>query len=146
MKVYILRGMSGSGKSTFAGDVSKKVGMKNCAIVSSDDLLTDRNGRYVFSRDLLKTSHEHCQQFFREYVWNRVPFIVVDNTNTRYDEIQFYATFAKRNGYSVDIVQFVPEDRDRAAEIALRSTHDVPLENAFSSMTDLLPHLSVLST
>lgn len=81
--VYILRGVSGIGKSTFTRRIVAASGAA-CEICSADDYFVNRNtGRYDFDRSRLKEAHAFCKQRFAEALKKRVPLIFLDNTNTQ---------------------------------------------------------------
>lgn len=101
-KLYIVRGLPGSGKSTFAE-----------ALVGSDFLVCEADkyfmvdGEYKFDGSKLKDAHEWCRnrvetymkdslindQFYRE--------IAVSNTFTQEWEMQAYLDLAKKYHYMV---------------------------------------------
>ena len=101
-KLYIVRGLPGSGKSTFAE-----------ALVGSDFLVCEadkyfmQDGEYKFDGSKLKEAHESCRntvetymkdslvndQFYRE--------IAVSNTFTQEWEMQPYFDLAKQYDYMV---------------------------------------------
>ena len=101
-KLYIVRGLPGSGKSTFAE-----------ALVGSDFLVCEADkyfivdGEYKFDATKLKQAHEWCRnrvetymkdslvndQFYRE--------IAVSNTFTQEWEMEAYYKLAEQYGYMV---------------------------------------------
>ncbi len=119
-KLYIVRGLPGSGKSTFAE-----------AIVGSDFLVCEADkyfmvdGEYKFDMNRLKEAHEWCRnrvetymkdslmndQFYRE--------IAVSNTFTQEWEMKPYFDLAKKYGYTVFTV--IVENRHGGV-----NTHNVP--------------------
>ena len=78
--LYIVRGLPGSGKSTFA--------RKICGAVVEADQFFERNGRYEFNPSLLKEAHEWC--------YNSVAMLLAEgdvavaNTFTQIWEMQRY--------------------------------------------------------
>lgn len=127
--VFILRGISGAGKSTFVKELSKycynnKVDHK---VVSADDFFEDYEGNYKFDISLLSTAHAVCLREFIGSVEVKDPeethVVIVDNTNLTRDEVLPYVTIAGAYYYEVYIMDFTV-DIDTAFN---RAKHDVPL-------------------
>jgi hypothetical protein len=138
--VIILRGCSGSGKSTHAAAEleSAKEG-RTVVRVSADDFFTDSNGVYNFDVTKLGEAHAAC---LREFVANvHVRFvddeavddtsrlgspvtIVVDNTNTTGTEVAPYAALATAYGHELKILTIVVDPEVAHA----RNLHGVPLK------------------
>jgi predicted kinase len=101
-KLFIVRGLPGSGKSTFA-----KALVKHDFLVCEADKYFIVNGEYKFDASKLKIAHESCRnlvetymkdssvndQFYRE--------IAVSNTFTQEWEMQVYLDLAKQYNYMV---------------------------------------------
>ena len=91
--LYIMRGMSGSGKSTKARELAGDVG----EIYSTDDLFM-KNGEYIFDPQQLPQNHKRNQ----DLVWNAlsrgVPIVIVDNTNIRPQDYEPYKLMAQKAG------------------------------------------------
>lgn len=102
MKVYVLRGGSGSGKSTWAqkhGDI----------IVSADSFFLDENEVYQFDFDKLGEAHDEAFRKFLRYIQNPPASaqelrLVVDNTNTRIYECAPYVMAAETYGHDVKVM------------------------------------------
>lgn len=120
-KVYIMRGVSGSGKSTaarrLAGDSGK--------IHSTDDYFM-HGEKYLFDPSKLQRNHQLNFEAFRADLALGVSPIIVDNTNTRKWEYKNYVEAAKEAGYEVEIVEMPHPDPFTAAK---RSLHGVPEES-----------------
>lgn len=116
-KVTILRGISGSGKTTYA---SKHY--PNTLVVSADHFF-GTPPRYKFDPEKLPEAHNTCLRLFIEAVRNGRA-VVVDNTNTTVEEIAPYYALAEAYGHEVEIVtiEFDP------LVAAQRNVHNVPLE------------------
>jgi hypothetical protein len=111
MKVFILRGGSGSGKSTWAqqyGDI----------IISTDFFFLDENKNYKFNPSRIGEAHAEtfkkfigfCQNPPRGGTWGedgKDLILVVDNTNTSIAEFAPYAQVAASYGHEVQILTFV---------------------------------------
>jgi predicted kinase len=124
MKVTILSGVPGSGKSTYS---TSNPGL----IVSADDYFTDRyTGEYKFDATKLGAAHGACLRAFVTHVAvsSAGMDIFVDNTNTTAVEIAPYYAVALAYGYQVEILTVLvkPEDLPRCAE---RNKHGVPLKS-----------------
>jgi len=93
--LYIIRGASGSGKTSFANSLE-------CHVFSADDYFTSTDGtEYKFDSSKLKLAHEYCQDFTTKYMKFGEPKIAVANTFTREWEMEPYFTLAKLYGYTV---------------------------------------------
>lgn len=124
--VYIMRGLPGSGKSTWIRN-----NVPN-AVVCSADHYFERNGKYDFDPKLLPQAHEACMNNFKKAILGYEDQIVVDNTNLSAWEYEKYVEFAKQNGYQVEIVN-IGDGGLTDDELAARNTHGVPL-SAYARM------------
>jgi predicted kinase len=103
MKTLILvRGLPGSGKSTFANFIWNKY-----AICEADKFFYDKEGNYNFDANKLKQAHEWCRNEveirMKDNMFNPqfYPEIVVSNTFTQEWEMKEYYELAKKYGYRV---------------------------------------------
>jgi len=138
LKLVMMRGIPGSGKSTKAQEIARKHlenGGKSVAVCSTDDYHMEGN-EYIFKRDKLGDFHTRNQMRAYEYCRNGVELIIVDNTNIKRKEMLVYINNAKPWGYEVEEV-IVGEDSlmsDPTSPIftsyidmcAARNTHGVP--------------------
>lgn len=95
MKILILRGVSGSGKSTFAASLA------GATICSSDAFMLDESGAYRFDHDRLRETHAKAFLRFRAALRRCDPLIVVDNLNLRRKWFVPYAMMGRASGYQV---------------------------------------------
>jgi NEDD4-binding protein 2 len=93
--MVIMRGVSGSGKSTRARELGR-----GGAVLSSDDFF---GPNYDFDQDRVPEAHAWNQQRVTEAMQAGISPIVVDNTNTQAWEMKPYAELAQGFGYQVRI-------------------------------------------
>lgn len=99
--LVIMRGVSGSGKSTVAAKIAKERG----GVVFSTDDFFERDGVYEFDPKMLSSNHSKNQNRAEEAMSAGVSPIIIDNTNTAAWEMKPYVQAAKRYGYEVEIVE-----------------------------------------
>jgi len=123
---YIMRGISGSGKSTIARAIAKE---ERGQICSTDQyfLIDDK---YCFDPTQLRNNHEANYQDFKYFAACEVPALICDNTNCQLWQFARYIAIAKKAGYVVRVVEVRHPPLAIAAE---RNTHQVPL-NAILNM------------
>jgi hypothetical protein len=92
--LYIVRGIPGSGKSTFA----KTLGGQN---YEADMFFINENGEYNFDFTKIKDAHQWCQEMVKTDMVLEYPKIVVSNTSTQEWEMEPYFNLAKEFGYNV---------------------------------------------
>jgi len=125
--VTILRGLPGSGKSTYAEFVksSRAALGTRVTIVSADNYMVDSDGNYHFDPHRLVECHSRCQADFVSSLLEGTP-VVVDNTNTRRDEFLFYQLMARQMVLEVHVIDLY--DAGLSNEVlAKRNTHEVPV-------------------
>lgn len=117
-KVIILRGISGSGKSTYC-----KTHFPDGLVVSADNFFIDEYGIYRFNPANLGAAHSTCfQQFVRGILNDEVKTVIVDNTNTTLWEFKNYVDFAMINEDEIQVIRLVVSPEIAAA----RNQHGVP--------------------
>lgn len=124
--MFIMRGISGSGKTTAALAIAKN--LRSYQIVSADSYFVDPvTGVYDFRPEELQDAHQKCLDDARR-VCECLVDVIVDNTNTQKWEYQKYVNCARVYGYTVVLVEpTTPWARD-PYECAQRTVHGVPLE------------------
>lgn len=98
MKLIIMRGIPGSGKSTTARELAGDFGV----VLSTDDYWVNGAGEYIFNPAKLGAAHKWNQDRCEEAMDNGTDIIVIDNTNTVQKEWVKYADTADHYGYSVE--------------------------------------------
>ncbi|EGZ19621.1 hypothetical protein PHYSODRAFT_327817 [Phytophthora sojae] len=91
----IMRGLPGSGKTTFAQVVARYAATFDFrASICSADLFFQRGGSYVFGASRLWEAHRSCYEQCRELLWRSpdrgVDIVIVDNCNLRIDDFERY--------------------------------------------------------
>lgn len=119
--LYIVRGLPGSGKSTFA----KSLGGKH---FEADMYFIDENGVYNFDFAKIKMAHNWCMIQTQKAMVDEEPKIIVSNTFTQEWEMDTYFELAKENNYKVFSV--VVENRHGG-----KNEHGVP-EDKLQIMKD----------
>lgn len=115
--LVIVRGIPGSGKSTFAEYCVKKLAEANitAAHCESDDYWM-RNGVYKFDARFLHKAHEWCfKKVFESFKNNKIVFVT--NTFTQMKELNPYLKEAARRGLKVTVVRMANE---------FQNQHEVP--------------------
>ena len=97
-KLFIIRGLPGSGKTTFAEKL-KSDGIVS-DVVEADHFMTDQNGNYKFDAKMLERCHQECQMWTKYYL-DLGRDVAVANTFTRKWEILPYI----KMGYDYTIVE-----------------------------------------
>jgi predicted kinase len=95
--LYIVRGIPGAGKSTFAKTISP-------IVVEADQYFTDDKGNYIFDGSKIKLAHEYCRSQTEAWMGTKgdqvnVNRIAVSNTFTQEWEFQPYLELAEKYGY-----------------------------------------------
>ena len=117
-KVVIMRSISGGGKSTYI-----RKHFPDAIVCSADHFFDQKDGSYKFNPKLLSVAHKACSMKFGKALKDKVPLIVVDNTNTTMREIRPYVMAAKAAGYEVEVIRI-----DTPVSVAhQRNSHGVPL-------------------
>ncbi len=126
-RCVILRGMPGSGKSTFTRQLGEE------AIVCSADHYFERSGEYVFNPSMLFLAHKICRNKFQAAVDAGAPLVVVDNTNIKYKDWKDYLTYALEHGYHVTVAEAQECDID---VLIARGAHNVPRQTYEKMLND----------
>lgn len=101
-KLYIVRGLPGSGKSTFAKKLLQQGKVQQH--LEADEFMTDENGDYKFDPSILQKCHQQCQMWTKYYL-DRGQSVVVANTFTRKWEILPYT----RMGAEYEVIEMSGE-------------------------------------
>lgn len=103
MNLIIMRGVSGSGKSTWARELERS----DKVILSTDDFFMIED-KYVFDPKKLPENHRKNQERCREHMVLKTKTIIIDNTNIQAWEMIPYKQLALEHGYQVEIIDIPP--------------------------------------
>lgn len=127
MKMIVMMGLPGSGKSTHIR------GLGPAVVVSADTFFENSFGEYVFNGDKTKEAHEFCLAEAKAALEQNNDTVVVDNTNTELWQIAPYFDLGRSVGAHIEI-HFMDTDPSVAF---LRNQHGVP-EGTFQNMAQRL--------
>jgi predicted kinase len=112
--LYIVRGLPGSGKSTFAQTLTPNHW-------EADMYFINKDGEYKFNIDEIKNAHQWCRNMVEDAMKRNLDKIAVSNTFTMEWEMELYNNLAKQYGYTV--FHLIIENRHGSS-----SVHSVPGE------------------
>jgi len=118
--LVLLRGLPGSGKSSFAKHM-----WSDFVICEADQFFYDSDGNYNFDPSKLKDAHKYCRDKVETFMSDNeknsqfYPEIVVSNTFTREWEMDEYFKLAKK--YNYQVVSLIVENRH-----GNKNVHGVP--------------------
>lgn len=98
MKLVIIVGVPGSGKTTLA----KHIAHDSC--ICEADKYPDLYQNGILQKDLLAKAHQWCQEQVKERMLAHVKMIVQSNTNLELNHIYPYLELAHLHSYSVKLI------------------------------------------
>ncbi|UPW35830.1 AAA domain-containing protein [Pseudomonas phage EM] len=121
--LYLIRGLPGSGKTTFAKTLLSSLKYSNnpmpIARMAEADIFLMEDSEYVWTPERLVEAHRKCKETVEMWMKWDYPGIIVSNTFTREREVKVYTDLAEKYGYAV--VSLIVENRH-----GNKSVHDVP--------------------
>lgn len=126
--IIVLSGVSGSGKSTYATNLSNKLTQEHITndICSADHFFEDCFGNYKFDGSKIGLAHKTCQEKCELLCQLATSVIIIDNTSLNYKEISTYCAIAEKYKYKVNVIRIDSGLSDE--ELASRNKHGVGLE------------------
>ena len=128
LSLYLIRGLPGSGKSSFASTL-KNYGVVD-EVFEADDFFTSVSGVYNYDSSRIKDAHAICKMNTR-YFLSQGQSVAVSNTTTTEFEVGDYEMIAIE--FNAKLISAVIENRHGNSSI-----HDVPndvvqkMKNRFS--------------
>ena len=116
--LYLIRGVPGSGKSTFANQLLCQGVVHQ--VLEADKYFIDGEGKYNFDPSKLREAHEWCQLRTKKYLLDG-DSVAVANTSTTEKEVAIYQQIAELTGSN--FVSIIVENRNNTENI-----HNVPAE------------------
>ena len=117
--LVIVRGIPGSGKSTFAKKLVTNLQSQghNVKHFEADDYWINEQGEYKFNPELLGVAHARCYNNVFTALSEDNSFVIVANTFVRQKELNPYLNEAALHGYKVTVYRMVND---------FGSIHNVP--------------------
>lgn len=135
MKVYIMRGLPGSGKSTWIKRYleQRREGVAQ-AICCSADHYHMVDGKYCYDPKNAGLAHNKCLNDYLQQIGVNTKDIVIDNTNTTLVELAPYVRIAEALGVEYEIIYLhcYPGTAIR------RNTHNVPANTILAMYRNLV--------
>lgn len=122
--MIILRGLPGSGKTTFADKIAQLAIQSGPTFVAeADDYFVSEEG-YKFDSNKINSAHEWCQYQVKTFMENNDGkhddcTVIVSNTSTKEWEMYPYKSLAEKYGYQIHYL--IVENRHQG-----KSVHNVP--------------------
>lgn len=137
--VIIMRGWPGSGKSTLSKAILESL-TNGCVGVDCHDIcrvhiasadkwhVNPLTGKYEWKPENVSFAHHACRYKFSEAVSCGKTLLIVDNTNIRKKDYEYYVDVAQKHGYKV--FQAIPNNPGMwdIDECFKRNVHNVPRE------------------
>jgi len=138
-ELVLIRGMSGSGKTTFGKSLLNIGSPLIYSFFAADDFFVDEEGNYNFNPKKLPYAHEWCQGKVENSMSNRLSSrIVVHNTFTQRWEMEPYLQLADKYDYSVTVVSLY-DGGCSDEELVSRNQHGVDIKG-ISNMRERWEH------
>ncbi|MBN3314042.1 N42L1 protein, partial [Atractosteus spatula] len=122
-KLYLMRGVPGSGRAALAGKIKKNFGG---VIISTRTYFTGRDGVYRFRPDLLPKAHEWIIRRAEKAMKEGISPVIIDTTNVLLWHMKPYVQMALRYYYKVIFKEPEGNSEKDATKLYRRSGCRVP--------------------
>jgi hypothetical protein len=133
-RLYLIRGLPGSGKSTFAEKlalteyISYELGIETGLLAHFEaDQFFVKDGVYSWYPGGISRAHAECQENVYKAMQGQALDIIVSNTFTRQAEMEPYRNLAALNDFQVVEISLFDGGLSDSA-LAARNIHNVPVE------------------
>lgn len=116
MKLMLITGPAGAGKSTRAQELMEERGIVHN--FEADQWMKDEQGNYSFDQKKLYFCHKKCQEY-AENAMRLKQDLIISNTTLTKKEANPYIKLAKEYGYEVEIIHLTTQ---------FQNLHGVPEE------------------
>ena len=99
-RLYILRGLPQSGKSSLAKEIIYEEGK----MFSPEDYFS-KSGEYIYNPSMLPEAYAECREGVKKAMESECPKIVVHDTFSRRWEAEPYLELAKKFNYSTAVIE-----------------------------------------
>lgn len=139
-EVVLMRGISGSGKSTYI-----KNNLNDHKICSADHYFINDNNEYIFDVNKLTEAHICCMKKYLNLLINDEEKIVVDNTNLKPEEYAPYIQVALSMDYKVKIIE-VHTSMDKCLKNNNHGVTDIVLQRQLSNYNPVIQRYEKMVT
>lgn len=109
--VIINRAVHGSGKTTISNAILKTMSALDIGIsIHSTDEYFMCGNRYIFDILKLYEYHKKNEQSFKQSLKYKKTVVVCDNTNLLPWQAEFYSSSARKFGYKIVFINFLPRE------------------------------------
>lgn len=122
--ILVLRGIAGIGKSCLARVIYQWClahGL-TCVVCNADVWFVDHDNTYHWNREGLTNAHDHCHGRFMMGMALRNEVIIVDNTNLRPGDYQWYLDHFDLDNYELHVVEIECASERVARSATTRAT------------------------
>jgi predicted kinase len=128
--VYVMRGIPGTGKTTYVNKFTKEHPELRVSVCSADHYHM-RDGEYKFDPKNLAAAHQECLKLFINCMsWKNADVVFVDNTNITVTEIAPYVAVAQALGWRAEVITLLADPW----ACAKRNVHGVPEDKVWKML------------
>ena len=130
--LYVLSGFPGTGKSTKAEELKKKLGLEH---FEADQHFVKENGEYEFNEGEIRLAHQNCLKFTILALENGKS-CVVSNTFVQKWQLEPYLKYCRENGIVAKVIRY-GDGGFTNDELAKRNVHGLDENTIQEKFRDL---------